>query len=347
MKTVEFKNPVCRGADPWMFVHDGYYYLCCTAGSVIRLFRSKDPSKIHDETESENVIAFAPREGEMWSKNLWSPEIHYFSPEDFGESHAGWYMFVACDDGFNVNHRMYVLKCEDLSSPFAAYGNPITGERFVPEKVVSPTDEHLNDGWRCGQTLLRHKKDVYCMWVDEVGRQTPEFHQRIRIAKMINPYTAGEAHVMCRPTEEWEMHGYGANKEGKIHPKVVEGGTAIYGDDGKIYVIYSGSGYWTKYYALGHMVLDGDDPADENCWTKDKDPIFSMSDEVFGCGHASYFFDAAGKRYICYHAYLSPDRTGGRYVFIEPYKIENGRVIIGDGSLKPAPLDTVQTITTF
>ena len=347
MKTVEFKNPVCRGADPWMFVHNEYYYLCCTAGTVIRLYRSKDPSKIHDEVLSENVIAFAPRENEMWSKNLWSPEIHYFSEEDFGESFAGWYMFVACDDGFNVNHRMYVLKCEDKNSPFAPYGNPVTGERYVPEKVVSPTDEHLNDGWRCGQTLLRHEKDVYSMWVDEVGRQTMDFHQRIRIAKMINPYTAGEAHILCRPTEEWEMHGFGANKEGKIHPKVVEGGTAIYGDDGKIYVIYSGSGYWTKYYALGHMVLNGSDPANESDWVKDTDPIFSMSDEVFGCGHASYFKDAAGKRYICYHAYLSPDRTGGRYVFIEPYRIENGRVIIGDGSLKPAPLSTVQTITTF
>ena len=347
MKTVEFKNPVCRGADPWMFVHDEYYYLCCTAGRCINLFRSKNPATIHTEGECEVVEAFKPRENEMWSKNLWSPEIHYFSPDDFGEEHSGWYMFVACDDGFNVNHRMYVLKCEDKNSPFAPYSNPVTGERYVPEKVVSPTDEHLNDGWRCGQTLLRHGDDVYCMWVDEVGRQTPEFHQRIRIAKMINPYTAGEAHIMCRPTEEWEMHGYGPNKEGKIHPKVVEGGTVIYGDDGKIYVIYSGSGYWTKYYALGHMVLEGNDPANESHWVKDTDPIFSMSDEVFGCGHASYFFDAAGKRYICYHAYLSPDRTGGRYVFIEPYRIENGRVIIGDGSLKPAPLDTVQTITAF
>ena len=46
MKTVEFKNPVCRGADPWMFVHDEYYYLCCTAGRCIHLFRSKNPATI-------------------------------------------------------------------------------------------------------------------------------------------------------------------------------------------------------------------------------------------------------------------------------------------------------------
>ena len=207
MKKVTFQNPVCRGADPWLFVHGEYFYLCCTAGRKLLLYRAKDVTKIHDPEHCETVMAFAPREGEMWSKNLWSPEIHYFSEDDFGAEHAGWYMFIACDDGFNVNHRMYVLKCEDKDTPFAAYGSPVTGERFVPEKVSSPTDPHLNDGWRCGQTLLRHGKDVYCMWVDEVGRQTPDFHQRIRIAKMINPYTVGEAHVLCRPTEEWEMHG--------------------------------------------------------------------------------------------------------------------------------------------
>lgn len=282
----------------------------------------------------------------MWSKNLWSPEIHYFSEDDFGAEHAGWYMFVACDDGFNVNHRMYVLKCEDKISPFAPYSNPVSGERYVPEKLTSPTDPHINDGWRCGQTLLRHGGNVYCMWVDEVGRQTEDFHQRIRIAKMINPYTACEAKVICKPTAEWEMHGFGMGKDGKIRPRVVEGGTAVYGDDGNTYVIYSGSGYWTKYYALGHMVLRGDPETYED-WEKEKEPIFSMSDEVFGCGHASYFKDAAGKRFICYHAYLSPDRTGGRYVFLEPYRIENGKVIIGDGSGKPAPLGTVLTIASF
>ena len=347
MKQVTFKNPICRGADPWLFVHDEYYYLCCTAGTRLILYRAKDVTRIHDPEHCETVEAFLPREGEMWSKNLWSPEIHYFSEADFGAEHAGWYMFIALDDGHNVNHRMYVLKCEDKNTPFAPYGHPETGERYVPIKVTSPVDEHINDGWRCGQTLLRHGDDVYCMWVDELGRQTEEFHQRIRIAKMINPYTAGEAHVLCRPTEKWEMHGFGTTREGKILPRVVEGGTAVYGDDGRIYVIYSGSGYWTKYYALGHMVLDGTDPSDESHWTKDKNTIFSMSDEVFGCGHASYFEDAAGQRFIAYHAYLSPDRTGGRYVFLEPYRIEDGRVIIGNGTCKPAPLSTEQTIAVF
>ena len=281
----------------------------------------------------------------MWSKNLWSPEIHYFSEEEFPNM-SGWYLYIALDNGENVNHRMYVLKCEDKDTPFAPYGEPLTGERFVPKKIVSPTDESFNNGWCCGQTILRHNGKIYCMWVDEVGRQTMDFHQRDRIALLENPYTAGNAGIIIKPTEEWEMHGFGMYKDGKIRPKVVEGGTAVYGDNGELYVIYSGSGYWTKYYALGQITLKGDPLVYED-WDKIKEPLFSMSDTVFGCGHASFFKDAAGNRYIAYHAYLSPDRTGGRYVFIEPYRIEDGKILIGDGSGRPAPLETEQTITVY
>lgn len=142
------------------------------------------------------------------------------------------------------------------------------------------------------------------------------------------------------------MHGYGKGRDGIIRPRVVEGGTAVYGDSGEVYVIYSGSGYWTKYYALGQLTLKGD-PEIYESWQKEKEPVFFMSDEVFGCGHASFFTDAAGDRFIAYHAYLSPDRKGGRYVFIERYRIEDGRVRIGNGAHQPAKLDTEQTICTF
>ncbi|MBQ7661545.1 MAG: family 43 glycosylhydrolase [Clostridia bacterium] len=343
MKKVTFQNPVCRGADPWLFTHDGWFYLCCTAGRELYLARTRNPG---DMANAERTLIFQPPEDMPFSKNLWSPEIHYFSAEDFGAAHAGWYLYIACDNGENINHRMYVLKCEDKTSPFAPYANPKTGERFIPEKVASAVDPDFNTAWCCGQTILRDGGKVYSMWVDEKGRGTPEFHQRIRLAELENPYTAKVACVICRPTEEWEMHGFFIGEK-KIWPRVVEGGTAVYGDDGKTYVIYSGSGYWTPYYALGQMTLCGD-PCDEAAWQKQKTPIFSMSDKVFGCGHASYFKDAAGDRFICYHAYLSPDRTGGRYVFIEPYRIENGQVIIGNGSGKPADYETtVETLTIF
>ena len=85
MKTVSFKNPVCAGADPWMFAYDGWYYLCCTHGQKIILYRSKNPATIK---EDEQITAFLPPEDQPFSKSLWSPEIHYFSPEDFGEEHA-------------------------------------------------------------------------------------------------------------------------------------------------------------------------------------------------------------------------------------------------------------------
>ena len=344
MKTIEFSNPICQGADPWMFPFEGKFYLCTTAARQIVLRRSTDPTKIN---EDERIVAFAPEEGHLYSKDLWSPEIHYFSASDFGAEHAGWYLFIAADDGQNINHRMYVLKSEDPHSPFAHYGNPITGERNVPEKFASPVDPEFNTAWCCGQTILRANGHVYAMWVDERGRQTEDFHQRVSLARLKSPYTAETAHVIIRPTEEWEMHGFGMGKDGKIRPRVVEGGTAVYGDNGEVYIIYSGSGYWTKYYALGQLTLEGD-PENIEDWKKEKTPIFSMSDKVFGCGHASFFEDAAHTRFICYHAYLSTEKGSHRYVFLEPYRIEDGKVIIGNGSGKPADYTKVkETITLF
>ncbi len=344
MKTIEFSNPVCGGADPWMFPFEGKFYLCCTGGKRVLLRRADNPAEI---AQGESVPAFVPAEGQPYSKNLWSPEIHYFSEDDFGKEQAGWYMFVACDDGQNVNHRMYVLKSEDPHSPFAPYANPRTGERYVPEKVASPVDPDFNAAWCCGQTILRANGAIYAMWVDERGRQTEDFHQRVRIARLTNPYTARTAHVMIRPTENWEMHGFGMGADGKIRPRVVEGGTAVYGDNGEVYIIYSGSGYWTRYYALGQLTLAGD-PENIEDWKKTKEPIFSMSDKVFGCGHASFFEDAAHDRFICYHAYLSTEKGAKRHVFIERYRIKDGKIIIGNGSGKPADYTRVkETITLF
>ena len=73
-----------------------------------------------------------------------------------------------------------------------------------------------------------------------------------------------------------------------------------------------------------------------------------MSEKVFGCGHASFFKDAAGDRFICYHAYLSREKGAKRHVFLERYRIEDGKIIIGNGSGKPADYTVAtETITIF
>ena len=65
--------------------------------------------------------------------------------------------------------------------------------------------------------------------------------------------------VIIEPTEGqnmWspEIHHFSAEEVGEEnagwYPKVVEGASAVYSDNGDVYLMYTGSGYWTIYYQL-------------------------------------------------------------------------------------------------
>mgnify|MGYP005892723309 CR=1 FL=1 len=356
--SISFGNMIrTNGADPWLFTHDGSYYYIATASSALTLYRA---ANLGDFATAVGKVIYQPASGQAWSKNLWSPEIHYFSASDVGADAAGWYCFIGGSSGVadesgsvNSGQRAYVIKCLDGDNLLGRWGHPVTGEVNVPQLVTFP-DSDYNDAELCGGcSVIRIGGKPYITFVSEVGRGTSDFHQVICIAKFKNPWTVvGTPTVICTPTYGWEKGGYGfagRDESGnqKWYPQVVEGSTAVYGDDGSVFIVYAGSGYWTPYYALGQLTLHGDPERIED-WKKEKEPIFSMSDKVFGCGHASFFKDAAGDRFICYHAYLSREKGAKRYVFLERYRIEDGKIIIGDGSGKPADYTvTTETITIF
>ncbi len=341
--TMSFTNPIrSNGADPWLFYHDGYYYYTATTGSSLGLARA---TNIGDLQYAEYVTVYKPEAGQAWSQNIWSPEIHYYSDEEIGEGNGGWYCYIACDDGDNVNHRMYVIKCLDGDNLLGRWGNPLTGEVNVPQKIEAKDIPGFADTWAAGQTDIRINGKLYMMYVTEKGRGTEDFGQTINIVEMTNPWTIiGESSVICYSEYDWEMGGYSYKASGKSYPKVVEGGTAVYADDGSIYIVYSGSGYWTVEYKLGQLKYLGGNPLDIKNWEKLPTPIFSKSDNINGCGHASYLTDANGQDWICYHAYIGKDTSSGRYAFVEPYFADKNGVVIADGTKQPADINTVYTV---
>ena len=332
-----FSNPVrSDGPDPWLFFHNGYYYFISTTGSTLKLKRARN---IGDLPYAEQKIIYDPEDGQMWSKNLWSPEIHYYTDEQIGKGNGGWYCYIACDNGQNIYHRMYVIKCLDGDDLFGRWGNPLTGEVNVPAKITANDIEGFDDTWAAGLTDIIINDQPYLMYVTETGRGTSNFYQTINMVKLTNPWTIeGKSYVICKSEYSWEMGG----ADGK-RPKVVEGGTAVYGDNGEIFIIYSGSGYWTTLYSLGQLTYLGGDPLDINNWQKLPTPIFSKSSQINGCGHASYVTDTSGQRWICYHAYIGTDTSSGRYAFVEPYSVDSSGVTISDGKKTPADMSTVYT----
>ncbi len=341
-----------NGADPWLFSHDGfYYYIATAAGKGLQLVKA---ANLGDIVNAESKQIYMPESGNPWSAHLWSPEIHYFSAEEIGEEYAGWYCFIGSqpDDEYLKNNpseedpaqfgeqRAYVIKCltDDLMGP---WGNPLTGEPNVPQKIAFPDSDFNVNELTGGCSVITINGVKYITFISEVGRNTSEFYQTINIAKFTNPWTIeGQPQVICKPEYEWEKGG----SEDGVHPQVVEGATAVYGPNGEVYIIYSGSGYWTAKYQLGQLTYVGGkdgDPTDINSWKKKPESIFSQSEELRGCGHASYVTDTDGQGWICYHAY--PKGNSNRYAYVEPYYFTEEGVVIGDRSGHPAKVDTVYT----
>ena len=295
--TYSFTNPIRYwGADPWIFFHNGAYYYTTTAGDYLTLYKA---ANIGDLSNAAGTVIYDPEDGKEWSCNMWSPEIHYFSADMVGEEYAGWYILLCSDDGNDWNYsgmRAYVVKCLDGDNLMGRWGNPITGEVNVPQKVEF-VDSDYNENELCGgMSVLVVDGQPYLTFVSEVGRDTDNFYQTLNIAKFENPWTiVGKPVTFCTPTYDWEKYGGGDG----VHPYTVECSTAVYGDDGSIYISYAGSAYWTPYYCIGQLKFLGGDPMVASNWQKKSTPIFSKSDEVNGCAHACYVTDTDGKDWQC------------------------------------------------
>ena len=329
-----------NNADPWLFYHDGFYYYTCTAASSISLIKVANISDL--KTASAKVIV-KPTNG----INIWSPEIHHFSADEVGAENEGWYVFFGYDDGTTANQRAYVLKCKNGDDFFGDWINPVTGKINSPQKIEFPDAPTYNNNELCGglsKMIVGGKP--YVTFVSEVGRGTSDFHQTINITAIKNPWTfVGIPTTICVPEYSWEMGGFGySSAKDAWYPKVVEGASAVYGDNGEVYLMYTGSGYWTIHYQLGYMRFTGGDPLDAANWKKNPRSILSLSSEVNGCGHGSYVKDNKGNYWVCYHGYVGKDTSSKRSSFIERIYVTSEGVTIGNGSGHPAPLDTVYTI---
>lgn len=344
---VTFTNYLLAAADPWLFYHDGFYYFTSTGGSHVSL---RKVANIADLKYARYGYIFSPASGKSYSKDMWSPEIHYFSEELVGEKNAGWYMFICCStaQNSNINRRAYVLKCLDGDDLTGRWGNPVTGEVDVPIKMTDPDYPAFNENELCGgMSMIKINGKCYLTFVSEVERGTASFHQTLNICEFVSPWELkGTPVTICVPEYSWETGGYGKSSTSEgWYPKVVEGSTAVYGDNGEVYIMYSGSGYWTIYYNLCWLKYTGGDPLNASSWQKNtKGPVFSYSSTVNGCGHASYFTDTDGTRWVCYHAYVGSNTSSGRFAFVEPYEVNSETVVIGNGSGHPASLDTVYTV---
>ena len=287
------QNPVApSGADPWITRHGDKYYYCYS--SPVWFFGgvgvNEIPSIDKVTTEGGSQVYTAPAEEGAdlsHSFNYWAPELHYIQGE--------WYIYVACDDGNNETHRMYVLKgtTQNPTDPFEYVG-----------QITDPSGKWAIDG-----SVVEIKGELYFIWSGWEG--DVNVAQHIYIAHMSNPWTIDSQRVMLStPEYAWEKNG---------QPLINEGPTALYHGD-KTFIVYSASGSWLDDYCLGMLTLTGDDPMDPASWKKSESPVFEKRfGTCFGPGHASFTTAVDGSLWMIYHGNLESG-TGweGRSIWIAP-----------------------------
>ena len=285
-----FTNPLLpAGADPWCIYENGYYYYTNTTGNNITIWKTKSIARLHT---AQKKTVFTPPEKGPYSKEIWAPEIHYLNSK--------WYIYFAADSGNNVDHRLWVLENE---SP-----DPLQGEWKVKGKLTTAEDKWSIDG-----SVYRHRDSLFLIWSG--WESDTNGQQNIYIARMSNPWTVtGERVKISSPELEWETHGDLNNPNDVPHVNVNEGPQILEYKD-KLFLIYSASGCWTDYYALGMLTASsGSNLMDTASWKKSPQPVFRQSPQnrVYAPGHNSFFKSPDGKEFwILYHANSKPGQGCG------------------------------------
>lgn len=306
-----FSNPLLpAGADPFSFYKDGYYYYTHTTGKNITIWKTKSIAGLQN---AEKKIVFTPPAKGPYSKELWAPEIHFLQGK--------WYIYFAADSGNNNQHRLWVLE--------NASADPLQGMFILKGKLETPDDK-----WSIDASVFMHKQQLYCIWSGWEGDTNGQ--QNIYIAKMKNPWTiTGKRVLLSKPELEWELHGDLNNPNDPPHVSVNEGPEMLVHGD-KMFLVYSASGCWTEYYALGMLTASASaDPMKPASWKKSPQPVFKQSPEnkVYAPGHNSFFTSPDGKEdWILYHANSEPGQGCGGHRSPRAQKFEwdkNGYPVFG------------------
>jgi GH43 family beta-xylosidase len=294
-KLQTFTNPLLEsGPDPWAFYKDGYYYYikaqkAQNGNRALILMKTQDITAL---AEAEKKVIWEAPQGTDHSKNLWAPEIHFVQ--------GAWYIYYAADDGNHHNHRLFVLENKNA--------DPMTGKFVMKSRIVT----YPNDDWAIDGSIFEHKGQLYLIWSGWEFPKVDVETARIYIAKMSNPWTVSSDRVqLSEPKYDWERNWATPVKRKPKNPIYVNEGPQILKHGKKMHIVYSCSGCWTPYYALGLLTADvNSDPMKPESWVKSPKPVFQQSPEngVYATGHNCFFKSPDGKEdWILYHANDNPD----------------------------------------
>lgn len=295
------KENSSKSRDPYVLYYNELYYYCFSRDDKIYISVAKSLEKLDTAQE---IIVYKNKEH---LKNLWAPELHIINYKC--------YIYVACDNGINENHRMYVLY-NNTNNPLTEYKN---------HGIIS--DE--SNKWAIDGTILNYKNELFFIWSG--CNKDIHYKQEIFIAKMESPFKLKDKkYLISTPEYDWEKYGGDG-----INLAFINEGPSIFKAENKIFLFYSASGCWDKNYSIGVLELIGNDPLKKRSWEKHKDPVFKSTNKIIGPGHCSFTIKKDKNKietYMIFHSFnnknnLNLENVNARYVKIN-YK--NNKFIFED-----------------
>ncbi|MDB5240488.1 MAG: glycosyl hydrolase family 43 [Spirosoma sp.] len=303
-----FTNPIkSSGPDPWVLQKDGWYYYMNTTGRNLTLWKTRNMA---DLATAESKVIYTPPAGQPYSKDLWAPEIHYFT--DNGGT-GRWYVYFSADSLNNLSHRVWVI---ENPSP-----DPMLGEWTLKGKIGDAANH-----WEIDMSVMEYNGQLYAAWSGWEGPTNGR--QDIYIAKLKNPWTLdGDRVKISQPDQPWEQHGATPvewQKNGEPPAVYVNEGPEFLRHDNKLFIVYSANACWLDY-CMGMLTYSCTGSLTEPTnSTKIRQPLFVQAPEngVWAPGHGGFFRSADQKQdWMIYHA--NPSATDGcgnkRAPHIQPF----------------------------
>lgn len=309
-----FTNHLAGIPDPWLIEHEGNYYTCKAADGV-NISRSDKMTAVNPSVSIWKTPKDSPTEKPWNVAHVWAPELHRINGK--------WYIYYTAgrphDEKGYYQQRSGVLraKTDDPMGEWEDMGMLYTGDNYETG-IISTMDNTI---WGIDLNVFELKGQLYGVW-SGLPSNEDKSAQWLYIAKMENPYTISSNRIMIsKPDQSWEL----------VNSKINEGPAVLKNEkDGKLFIVYSANGSWTKHYRLGYLMLKStdSDPMDPNSWIKSDDQIFYRNDDttdrdgVNGVGHCCFTKSSDGKQdWIVYHAKHRNDNTyeSGRGMYIKRF----------------------------
>lgn len=302
------------GADPYILVADGYYYLYITGNTYIPAYRS---TNLTDWQELGPV--FTPAR-DAWSvHNLWAPEVV--------AKDGKYYMYYSGRNAYTGKMGIGVAVADNPAGPFAEIDT--TAEGGSIDRTVMPFD--------FGFTMIDPN-----VFIDEDGKIYMYFSKdqvdqisKICVAEldedMVTVKEGTLREDIIEPEQQWENPD--SLPRWNEAPEMMK-------HNGKYYLMYSANYYQSRYYSVGVAVSDSPVEGFEKVAYN---PILAVDSEwefTSGTGHNCWFWSIDGKElFVAYHSHADTvDGGTSRVINFDRALFDGERLVINGPTTSPQPL---------